>query len=172
MNLYLVRHGETNENAAGIVQGWLDTDLNETGLQQAQEAAIAFDKDIDAIFASDLQRSVQTAAYFRNKYPNLPYFEDARLRERNFGDAQGSHRDTQDWEGFWSATDATSIPNAETLREFNRRVQSFLTDIRKFGHQAILVVSHSGTTNRILDLTSENHVYQPIKNADAIRTTY
>ena len=81
MELFLVRHGETDANADGIVQGWLDTDLNERGKSQAKEAAKEFNEDIDAIYSSDLRRAAQTANEFRKKYPNIPYFEDRRLRE-------------------------------------------------------------------------------------------
>lgn len=165
IDLYLVRHGETDENANGIVQGWLNTDLSTIGQQQAEATAMSFDTQIDAIVSSDLNRCIQTASYFRDKYPNIPYSEDARLRERHFGDAQGARKDTQDWEVFWAMRDEVSIPNAETLSDFDGRVQDFLDATRKLSHHAILVVAHGGTISRMLDLTSEDYMYVPVGNS-------
>ena len=165
MDLYFVRHGETDENKQGIIQGWLDTQLNQEGQRQASDAAAAFDHDIDAIVSSDLVRCRQTAEHFRVKYPNIPYLEDERLRERNFGDAQGVHKEQQDWEVFWAATDTVSIPHAETLKTFNERVLSFLDDARKHLGRSALVVTHGGTINRVKDITSERHTFTPIKNS-------
>ena len=171
MDLYVVRHGQTDENAHGIIQGWLDTELNDVGKSQAEEAARNFGHSIDAIISSDLKRCHQTAEYFREKYPDVPYSEDARLRERGFGDAEGTHRDGHDWEVFWASNDTVSIPNAETLDAYNGRVQDFLDDTRRTLARAVLVVTHGGTINRLLDLTSEDHTYQPVKNSSVTHIT-
>lgn len=56
MNLILIRHGETQENVDGIVQGWLESYLNDIGMQQAQTVADNFHESINAIYSSDLQR--------------------------------------------------------------------------------------------------------------------
>lgn len=171
MDLFLVRHGETDANAAGTIQGWLNTDLNEHGKLQAHEAAAQFDEDIDVIYSSDLKRAIQTADEFRRKYPNVPYFEDERLRERNFGDATGYHRDKHDWEIFWASSNTVSIPNAETLDEYNTRVQSFIETLRASGFSKVLLVTHGGTINRIQDLTSTNYQHVAHGNASVTRVT-
>ncbi len=165
MDLFLVRHGETNANANGIIQGWLETDLNQQGKLQAQNSAEQFNEDIDAIYSSDLKRAKQTADIFRKKYSSLPYFEDNRLRERSFGDAEGHHRDMHDWEVFWASRDTVSIPNAETLNEFSQRVQAFIDMLKESGFSKVLIVTHGGTINRFQDLTSANH--QRIKHGNA-----
>lgn len=157
MDLFLVRHGETGANKAGIVQGWLETDLNENGQAQARDAAKQFNEAIDVIYASDLLRARQTASVFREKYSLVPYFEDERIRERCFGDAQGNHRDEHDWEVFWVLSDEVSIPNAETLNEFSQRVQAFIDMLKESGYSKALIVTHGGTINRFQDLTSSNH---------------
>lgn len=170
MKLILIRHGETQENADDITQGWIDTVINQTGQQQAQAAADSFDADIDMIYSSDLTRCRQTAQYFRDKFPELPYHEDHRLRERNFGDAQGTHKDLHDWEVFYASNDQVSIPNAETLDTFTARVKGFLDDI-KANHsddQQLLVVAHGGTINRILNILGISDHDQVIPNAVAM----
>ena len=165
MDLFLVRHGETSANKAGIVQGWLDTSLNEEGAKEAKQAAALFDEDIDVIYSSDLQRARQTAAEFRHKYPAVPYFEDRRLRERDFGDATGTHRDRVDWAVFWAASDTVSIPNAETLAAFNERVLSFVKDIKAAGFARALIVTHGGTINRLRALTTTDQTHVQYGNA-------
>ena len=165
MDLFLVRHGETDANAKGIVQGWLDTNLNERGHTQAQAVAEQFNEKIDAIYSSDLKRATQTAEAFRRKYPTVPYFEDEHLRERNFGDATGKHRDLHDWEVFWASVDSVSIPNAETLDEYSKRVQIFMDTLRESGFSKVLIVAHGGTINRFEDLTNEGHSHIAHENA-------
>ena len=61
--LYLVRHGETVDNANQIMQGQTQGELNENGIRQAQEVSAEWcDHPLDAVIASDLKRSIDTAA--------------------------------------------------------------------------------------------------------------
>lgn len=172
MNLFLIRHGETNENHAGIIQGWLDTEISTIGKQQAERAADLFNEPINAIISSDLKRCTATALPFRNKYPSVPYSEDNRLRERGFGEAQGSHTSLQDWEVFWSVRDSVSIKGAETLDDFDARVHAFLEDIRQEPYTSVLIVTHGGTINRILSIVSGNEGYRPVANSSVTKITF
>lgn len=165
MKLYLLRHGETDANVQGIVQGWLDTKLNEKGLNQARDAARMFNKTIQAIYSSDLTRARSTAEEFRLRHVDVPYFEDARLRERNFGDAAGTHRDRYDWEQFWSLDNRVTIPNAETLNDFTARVVSFLEDLKKQPYDTVLIVTHGGVLNRIQAILDPRHRHYSHANA-------
>ncbi len=169
MKVYLVRHGETDENATGIVQGWLDTSLNEKGLKQARFIADKFNEDIEAIYSSDLKRASRTAHEFVLKYRNIPYTEDSRLRERNFGEASGTHRDSHDWEQFWSLNDSVSIEGAETLDEFTKRVSNFLDELKQKPYDSVLVVAHGGVLNRMQAILDPDHSHVPHKNASIIQ---
>ena len=61
--LYLVRHGETVDNARQIMQGQTQGELNENGIRQAEQVRDEWaDRPLDAIVASDLKRSVDTAS--------------------------------------------------------------------------------------------------------------
>lgn len=171
MNLFLIRHGETNENHDGIIQGWLDTEINATGKQQAKRAAELFNEPINAIISSDLKRCTETALPFRQKYPSVPYSEDSRLRERGFGEAQGTHTSLQDWEVFWSVRDSVSIKGAETLDDFDARVQAFLDDIKQQSYESVLIVTHGGTVNRILSIVSGSDGYRPVANSSVTKVT-
>ena len=60
VRIYIVRHGETNENRQGIMQGQLDTKLNAAGIEQAQLAANALERvPFQKAFSSDLDRAAK-----------------------------------------------------------------------------------------------------------------
>lgn len=154
MKLFVLRHGETDENVSGIVQGWQDTELSVKGHLQAKQAAEAFGEKIDAIYTSDLKRSAQTAKYFRHKFPEVPYYEDARLRERFYGGVQGTQKDPSEWEVFWSQCDTLAVPGAETPEAYTKRVTSFLASLKaQYKEDNILIVTHGGTINRLMNIT-------------------
>src|ERR1700751_4108027 len=89
--LWLVRHGESTWNVAGLAQGHNDeAELTQRGLRQAAEAAAQFGyRPVRAIYASDLRRAQQTAAAFAAVL-GLPVAADARLRERSLGVLEGA----------------------------------------------------------------------------------
>ena len=62
IRLLLVRHGQTEGNVQERYQGRTDTELNETGLKQADRLAQRLSNDhIDCAYSSDLKRAMQTA---------------------------------------------------------------------------------------------------------------
>ena len=92
MLFYLVRHGQTDWNRAGKIQGTTDIPLNETGRQQAEQLATVLkerigysaETRIDAVYASPLARAFQTAEILA-KEEKLPLRRLTGLRERDFG---------------------------------------------------------------------------------------
>ncbi|WP_033340070.1 histidine phosphatase family protein [Catenuloplanes japonicus] len=87
--LIIWRHGNTDWNAEGRVQGQTDVPLNDLGRAQAATAAtLLAGLEPDAIYASDLQRARTTADALAT-LTGLPVVTDARLRERHYGQFQG-----------------------------------------------------------------------------------
>ncbi len=87
--LILLRHGQTDYNVAGRMQGHLDSVLTAVGHEQAAEAApVLAALDPDRIVSSDLQRAADTAEVI-GAVCGLPVKFDARLRETHLGDWQG-----------------------------------------------------------------------------------
>ena len=87
--IYLVRHGETVDNARQILQGQTQGCLNEKGREQAQQVAQRLaDEPIDAVVASDLRRAIQTAEYISAVH-DLPVKTTPLLRERDWGGFTG-----------------------------------------------------------------------------------
>ena len=164
MKLYIARHGETDMNVAKIPQGWIDTELNSNGIQQAIEMAEHFSIPLDAIFTSDLKRTTRTAQEFRQKYKDIPYFEDARLRVRDFGDAAGEDRSTYDLEKFWSVPDVQTIPHSETLKDFKARIADFLMGLKAESYQSVLIVTHGNVMNEIQTIIDPDFESRPRDN--------
>ena len=86
--LYVVRHGKTDWNVKGLLQGSIDTELNEDGILQAKELAKNIDlSKIDICVCSPLKRAKQTANILVEDKVKIIY--DNLLVERNFGDYEG-----------------------------------------------------------------------------------
>ena len=84
--LYLVRHGETDWNVEGRIQGRTDNELNDNGRAQARDVSEALaDAPIDCIVSSSLRRAIMTADAVAVNHPNAQRSKDARFAEMCFG---------------------------------------------------------------------------------------
>ncbi len=120
--IFLVRHGETVDNARQIMQGQTQGCLNERGREQARQVARRLAAEqIDAIVASDLQRAVQTAEIIAEPL-GLPLVTTPLLRERDWGSFTG--RFIPDLRGeVWP----DDIESEEALLERARLVLIYIT---------------------------------------------
>lgn len=88
--ILLLRHGQTEYNLGGRLQGHLDTKLTEQGQEQAAAVApLLADDAFDRIVSSDLSRAHETALAVAGA-AGMPVTVDPRLRETHLGDWQGS----------------------------------------------------------------------------------
>lgn len=145
MEILLTRHGETQWNALKKVQGKANIELNKNGIEQAKNTCDNLKNEkIDLIICSPLIRAVQTANIV-NSNRNIPVVLDKRLSERDFGEFEGMINTTFDYESFWSYKQNLHYQKAENVREFFKRIYSFLDDIRlKYNGKRILIVAHAG----------------------------
>lgn len=146
-----VRHGETDWNRNGRVQGQLDVPLNATGHWQVHRLALALaDERIAAIYSSDLARAQQTAmAVARGTGAAIEC--DAGLRERGFGVFEGMRYAEvgERWPELnerWRRRDPTfGAPGGETLTAlFERSIAAVSKLALRHPGQTIAVVSHGG----------------------------
>ena len=140
--LYLVRHGETIDNARQVMQGQTQGALNEVGIQQAQELAERLkDERIDAFVASDLRRSVDTCRILAEPH-RLPVITTPLLRERDWGSFTG--RFIPDLKGEpWS-------DDIESLEALLSRAYAFRNYIKEsFPDQRVVAVGH-GIINKAI----------------------
>ncbi|KIO34760.1 hypothetical protein M407DRAFT_16712 [Tulasnella calospora MUT 4182] len=112
LHIYLVRHGETDENRQGIVQGQLETNLNATGREQSRRMAQAL-KDVQFVhaFVSNLGRAVESAAAVMKVHPTLKWTVHPGLRERYLGELQGKKRSS-----------AENPPSVEPQEQYVQRI--------------------------------------------------
>lgn len=148
----VVRHGETEENLKGILQGQLDTKLNALGIRQAECAAERLKQEaLDLVFSSDLSRAQITAEKIAGPH-HLPVTALKALREWDLGDLQGRLISEVAGEmpglmaAFKSDIDEIRIPGGESRSEFYQRVADCLDELAlRFPGKRILLVSHGGT---------------------------
>lgn len=89
VTFYFVRHGETQYNVEGLIQGWVDSPLTEKGVLRTKELSIELQTvEFSRIVSSTLQRAVETAKIL-NEYHNLKIDTYDDLREVNFGNYDG-----------------------------------------------------------------------------------
>ena len=150
--LLLVRHGRSEWNATGRIQGQIDIPLDEVGLQQAgQIAERLMSESIAAIYSSPLQRAQQTADAIAAKL-DRPVQLDARLMEYHFGVISGltwngvveNHPELASrWlEDPW----AVSVEESEGRVSFAARVTAAMQDIiARHPEEQVAVVAHGGT---------------------------
>ena len=139
--LLLVRHGETDWNADGRLQGQTDRPLSEYGRRQARRLADELaDEHFDAIYASDLSRARETAEIVGERL-GLPVLLDPDLREKDWGTWEGLtpvERDRVEFVG-----ESTEAHQERMLRAL-RRVSERHPDGGR-----VLVVTHGGSIRRV-----------------------
>ena len=145
--LYVTRHGETDWNLYGKVQGKADILLNSKGIEQAKETMEKLkEENIDFIICSPLKRARQTAEIIISE-KNIPIIFDERISERDFGEMEGMSKDDFDFQGFWNYKKNVTYEKAENIRVFFNRIFLFLDEIKKkYKDKNILLVTHGGVS--------------------------
>ena len=149
MKIWIIRHGQTDWNKNGKIQGSTDIELNETGIKQAEEVIPTFNEhNFDLIISSTLKRAMKTAQII-NREKNVEIIYDKRLIERHCGDYEGTPT-TLDEEPLFNILTNVSTHNIETVKELYERVYSILTEVKeKYNDKKVLLVTHGGTTRAI-----------------------
>ena len=147
--LYLIRHGETDHNSRGRMQGWLDVPLNANGLRQANLLAQRFrGRAIEAIYTSPLMRASVTAQAIADVL-GLPLTLDERLREYHMGDWTGHTLEEvqQMTPGYVPhGANETPVPNGESAHDMHARLAPFLHEVvEQHPSGRVIAVSHGGT---------------------------
>ena len=147
LTVYVVRHGQTDWNKDGRIQGGTDNPLNATGREQAATMARTLaDVRLDAVYVSSHQRARQTAAVFEGRAPIVAMDE---LRERFFGKFEGANdKDpaiVADWnKRRFAWTD--DMEGGETLESQSRRADLALKQItaKHPNGGTVVIVGHGG----------------------------
>lgn len=158
-----VRHGETDANLHGVIQGHMDVPLNPLGITQAEAVAEYLKKEhFDGAFTSSLQRAVQTAEIVvaRNE-EGVPLKSVPELKEWFCGKIDGMRwDDVSDKYRYESRSFSfeqfdVRLPDGESCAEFQHRVENFLTGLlSSYGGKRILLVAHGGVLQRIFRMVT------------------
>jgi len=155
--LVAVRHGLTDANAAGILQGQYESHLDERGREQAQRLGVRLAREnFSAIYASTLERAWDTARIIAG-HCGAEVIGDAAWREWNLGRLENTSyavagelypeliRD------FKSDAEDIVIPEGESKKMFYARISRALEEVAARHHrQRVLIVTHGGVLQAIL----------------------
>ncbi|MFC4103708.1 histidine phosphatase family protein [Paenibacillus xanthanilyticus] len=167
MRIGLIRHGKTDWNALGKIQGQTDTPLNEEGVRQAGALAQRLRRDgerWDAIVASDLSRADETARIIAQTLGIVQLPGDPRLRERYFGEIEGTTEEERltRWGADWRSQNR----GQETDDVLRGRAMAFVEDLVAQGldDRRILVVTHGSLLAQLLKGLCAELADKPIGN--------
>ena len=144
MNLYVIRHGKTDWNLQSRMQGQSDTNLNQIGIEQADEVRkIIEEKNIDLIISSPLERTKQTA--------NKPIEYNEKIMERNFGILEGKiATEIENLNDYFEYHKNQELEQGEKIQDFVNRVFEGMKQIEeKHLDKNVLVVTHGGVARAI-----------------------
>ena len=149
-SLTLIRHGETDWNAARRIQGSTDIPLNDTGRGQARDAAVALRESLDlaapvVVVASDLSRARETAEiiaaelglHVSRLYPDL--------RERAYGEAEGV--DSTEFSARWGDWHTAEVPGAEPWPHLRARGLRALRHVVRDARRETAPVAAAGSSD-------------------------
>ncbi|NJK83771.1 MAG: histidine phosphatase family protein [Saprospiraceae bacterium] len=154
--IYLIRHGETDYNKQGIVQGSkVNTSLNDTGRLQAQAFFETYAHlPFDIVFTSALKRTHETVKPFIDK--GIPWVQFAEINEMSWGYQEGKQRTLEMSADYQKVMDEwakgnfyAKLQDGESPAEVYQRCQVFVNQLFEQTENTILICAH-GRLNRVL----------------------
>lgn len=150
MKIYITRHGQTNWNVEGKMQGSKNSDLTEQGKKEALNLGNSLkDIKIDYIYTSPLTRAYDTAVLIKGDR-DISIGIHENLKEMNFGIWEGMHNDDvlKDYADqhykFWNEPHLYTSIGGETFDELIKRIKIILNDIKNQNKgESILLITHA-----------------------------
>lgn len=151
----LVRHGETDWNKYGKLQGQEDIELNDNGRKQAEGLGVCLGKDrYEVIISSTLSRAVETAEIISKRIGVEKVKKNKFLMERNYGSASGltaTERKMKFPDGL--------VSDQESIDALRKRVMGTLKAIaQNYRGKKILIVTHAGVIRAIVSALSKGEI--------------
>lgn len=157
MLIYIIRHGETNLNALGVLQGRLDEPLNQEGRDLAVVTGQEM-KDIhfDACYSSPLVRAKETAEIVLKESGNdIPIIIEERIQEMDFGDMEGKKLTVMGETGKLFFTDSfrfPGFPGGDNVQQLCARTQDFLKELlARDDDKTYLIATHGCALRAMLN---------------------
>ncbi|MFC4534801.1 histidine phosphatase family protein [Sphaerisporangium dianthi] len=135
-------HSITVDNETGIATGWLPGELSRQGRVLARQLGLRRrDDGLSAVFSSDLRRAMETAE-LAFSHAAVPLFQDARLRECDYGELNG--RPVRELQPLRSRHITEPWPGGQSYLDVVEQTRSFLHDlVRDWNGARLLVIAHS-----------------------------
>ncbi|MGE0010168.1 MAG: histidine phosphatase family protein [Candidatus Babeliales bacterium] len=157
-SFYFIRHGQTDWNKIHRLQGQIDIPLNEEGRSQARQLQqLLHNLDICHVYYSPLSRAQETM-HIACAHLDIPKFEVDALKERHFGEWQGT-----EWDEVKKDTHMHVVPqNGESYAAFHERVLTTINGVLEASEGTVLFVAHAGTFRalcRVIDTHFEAAVH-------------
>lgn len=165
MKFYLLRHGQTNWNIEGKIQGKTDVPLNETGMEQAGFLAMAMGRCMaKALYTSPLLRAKQTAQAVAERM-GLPVYVLPELKEVDFGLWEGctwneiEKKYPQDYR-LWMKNPASVAPTGgESRQSLSARSRDVVEKVvRRASDGDVVLVAHGGILVYLIDYLLRNQI--------------
>lgn len=141
ITLGFIRHGETDWNREGRMQGSIDIPLNHNGREMAKKLAARLESEQawEVVYTSPLQRAVETAMYIAEKQ-KVTMHRDVRIREIGEGLIEGltEAECVRKWGNHWQQLELGREPK----QQVEERFQTFLEMLEQGREQNVLIVSH------------------------------
>jgi uncharacterized phosphatase len=155
MKIALIRHGETDWNKLGKLQGRDDIPLNEAGIDQVRAAAVYFSKSTwDEIISSPLSRAKKSAEIIAERAGLKTIHEDVDFIERDMGEVSG-----MTMEARRAAFPEGKFNGMEPIDKLQDRIRSaVLRYVDRFAGKNIIVVSHGAAINSFLSYLSHGEI--------------
>jgi probable phosphoglycerate mutase len=147
--VYLVRHGETDLNSSGIVQGTSNSHLSMKGVNKVKNLRqTIIDLGVDICYTSPLFRALETA--FGLVGDKALIINDDRLIDRDMGNFEGKNKELFDLEKYWDYNLNCTEEKVEGVQDIFKRSQEFLEEIlKKNKDKKILIVTHNANVKAI-----------------------
>lgn len=147
--LYVLRHGQVEMNAKGLINGWNSDGLNATGVEQAQQAGQKLQQvDLKKVLCSPLARTRQTLAQLGLK--NTPVIYEPRLIERNAGKMLYAPAAKIDQKLWYDRSKKRIYDNAEGFQSIIARAKSLIEELSHDAPgQNILLITHEDVCRAI-----------------------
>lgn len=161
MKLYIVRHGETNENKETKLMGRNPGKLSNKGKQQSEKTGVALiDEKIDLIYTSPLARCLDTVEII-NKSLDVKITKDDLLLEREFGKLTNTTLNKVDFNALDTPSEENDKLGVESLSSIMEREKLFIRQIKKkHFNNRILVVCHNNPIRMILAILLNTTYYE------------
>lgn len=143
LQLFFIRHGQTDANVKGILTGRLETNLTQKGIDDAIALSKKLTEQFDYYYCSPLTRTHQTLKAIKG---DVDFIIDERITEVSSGDWQGKLKsELPEVEYDLYKKGQLNPPNGESLEDVDKRIKSFLGDMfsRYKNGEKILVVTHN-----------------------------